>query len=280
MIFCKGISSLNTVLNSKEFRNKSLGFVPTMGALHQGHLSLIRKAKAENDFVVCSIFVNPTQFNNPEDLKLYPRTLDKDAMLLAAENCDILFAPEADEMYPDGLKKESADDYGYFIHVLEGAHRPGHFDGVVTIVRRLFELVNPNKVYFGQKDYQQCLVVRELINRMNANLSFVMCPVVREEDGLAMSSRNVRLSEAERKASLVLSQALFQLSNSWEENSWVDALQASRDLIQKNPLVKLDYLVVCDPNSLKELDSFQPNAIALVAALCGSTRLIDNVIMS
>lgn len=280
MIFCKGISSLNRVLNSPEFKNKSIGFVPTMGALHAGHLSLVHAAKAENDFVVCSIFVNPTQFNNPEDLKLYPRTLEQDAALLAEVDCDVLFAPTAIEMYPNGLIKESANDYGNFIHVLEGSHRPGHFDGVVTIVRRLFELVNPSNVYFGQKDFQQCLVVQELLKRMNSSIRFHRCPVVREPDGLAMSSRNVRLNSEERHAALLLSKALFHVGNNWNKDGWIQCVQEAKALIESNSLLTLEYLVVCETESLEELREFQNEAVCLVAATCGSTRLIDNVIVS
>ncbi|MFY8021123.1 MAG: pantoate--beta-alanine ligase [Bacteroidia bacterium] len=280
MIFSQTISSLKGVLDSQNLQNSKIGFVPTMGALHEGHLSLIRKAKEENDFVVCSIFVNPTQFNNANDLKAYPRTLETDMKLLAEQECDLLFFPSVHEMYPDSLQKESADDYGNFIHVLEGKHRPGHFDGVVTIVNKLFNLVQPNQVYFGQKDYQQCLVVKELIKRNHPNIIFHQCQVVREADGLAMSSRNIRLNEQERSAALLLSKALFQLQSSWNESSWLAAKQKSIEMIQLEPLLELEYFEIADRTSLETLQDFKKEAVCLVAVNCGSTRLIDNVLLA
>ena len=280
MIFSQTISSLQGVLASQNLQNSSIGFVPTMGALHEGHLSLIRKAKLENDFVVCSIFVNPTQFNNSSDLKAYPRTIEADMKLLAAENCDLLFFPSVEEMYPDSLQKESADDYGHFIHVLEGKHRPGHFDGVVTIVNKLFSLVKPNQVYFGQKDYQQCLVVKELIRRNHPNIIFHKCEVVREQDGLAMSSRNVRLSESERISALQLSRALFYIQQNWNANSWKLNYQKAIEMILADELLELEYFEIADKESLQELNDFSSNAVCLVAVNCGATRLIDNVLLA
>lgn len=250
-----------------------------MGALHEGHLSLIRKAKLENDFVVCSIFVNPTQFNNHNDLKAYPRTIESDMKLLAEVSCDLLFFPSIDEMYPDSLQKESADDYGNFIHVLEGGHRPGHFDGVVTIVNKLFTLVQPNQVYFGQKDYQQCLVVQELIKRNHPNIIFHRCEVVREQGGLAMSSRNTRLNDFERNAAFVLSKSLFYLQQNWNENSWINAKESAIEMIKEERLINIEYFEIADQNSLETLIKFKEKAVCLLAVNCGSTRLIDNVLL-
>jgi pantoate--beta-alanine ligase len=280
VIFSQTISSLQGVLASQNLQNSSIGFVPTMGALHDGHLSLIRKAKLENDFVVCSIFVNPTQFNNSSDLKAYPRTIEADMKLLASENCDLLFFPAVEEMYPNSLKKESADDYGHFIHVLEGKHRPGHFDGVVTIVNKLFSLVNPNQVYFGQKDYQQCLVVKELIRRNHPQIIFHQCEVVREADGLAMSSRNVRLSESGRISALKLSKALFHLQQNWKSNSWKLEHQKAIEMILADGRLELEYFEIADKNTLEKLSDFSHDAVCLVAANCGATRLIDNVLLA
>ncbi len=251
-----------------------------MGALHEGHLSLIRKAKLENDFVVCSIFVNPTQFNNSSDLKAYPRTIEADMKLLAAENCDLLFFPSVEEMYPESLNKESANDYGNFIHVLEGKHRPGHFDGVVTIVNKLFSLVKPNQVYFGQKDYQQCLVVKELIRRNHSQIIFHQCEVVREPDGLAMSSRNVRLSAIERESALKLSKALFHIQNNWNEKTWRIEMQSAIEMILAEELLELEYFEIADKDSLEKLSDFSSSAVCLVAVNCGVTRLIDNVLLA
>ena len=173
-----------------------VGFVPTMGALHEGHISLINRAKIENDIVVCSVFVNPIQFNNPADLEKYPRTPEKDITKLEQAGCDAVFMPTAEEMYPN--KVEDHYDFGDIEHVMEGACRPGHFNGVAIVVRKLFEIVNPNKAYFGEKDFQQLAIIKKMVRDLNMNLEIVPCPIVREIDGLAMSSRNVRLNEAER----------------------------------------------------------------------------------
>jgi pantoate--beta-alanine ligase len=278
VILIKKSGDLLSHISKLRAANLSIGFVPTMGALHYGHLSLIEAAKKKCDIVVCSIFVNPTQFNQESDLNAYPRTLENDIQLLLSCSCDILFHPEVSEMYGESMEKESTEDYGNFIHVLEGASRPGHFDGVVTVLRKLFLLVLPHQVFFGQKDYQQCLVVQTLIHRSFPEIIFHLCPIAREMDGLAMSSRNVRLTEAERAFAPKIFENLSLVTNNWKKDHWQSVLSQASINLQQEPFV-FEYLSACDPKSLKELDTFQENAIILVAVRLGSTRLIDNLII-
>jgi pantoate--beta-alanine ligase len=270
--------ALEGLINAKKAQNLSIGFVPTMGALHLGHISLIEEAKANTDFVVCSIFVNPTQFNNPDDLANYPRTLEADLLLLTAVGCDVLFHPEVSKIYQSQELKLSAADYGNFIHVLEGAKRPGHFDGVITILTKLFKMVHPNQVYFGQKDYQQCMVVETLIARDFPNIKFNRCAIVREADGLAMSSRNARLTKEERAIAPQIFKTLQSLSQQWQALTWEAALNEARNSLSNLPF-ELEYLEVCDPNTLDTLQDYSAYAVVLVAVNLGSTRLIDNHIL-
>ncbi|MBC7382700.1 MAG: pantoate--beta-alanine ligase [Bacteroidia bacterium] len=275
----QGIHSLQNYLKGKRAQNLQIGFVPTMGALHNGHLSLVKFAHQKCDVVVCSIFVNPTQFNNEKDLEFYPRPIKNDIKLLVEAGCHVLFHPQTSEMYGSGLHKDSSANYGSFIEVLEGAHRPGHFDGVITIVKRLFEIVEPNEVFFGQKDYQQCLVVKKLIARNFRNISFNQCVIEREPDGLAMSSRNVRLNIAEREAANTLYTALMHIKNNWTRQNWLNAISKARAIIENNPLLNLAYLSVAHPATLQQLNAFEEKAVALIAVNCGEIRLIDNVLL-
>ncbi len=274
------IKPLQSHLKGKRRQNMRIGFVPTMGALHAGHLSLVEAAKQKCDIVACSIFVNPTQFNNIIDLEHYPRNIENDIRLLVQAGCDILFHPGITEIYSSGIQKDSAADYGTYINVLEGAHRPGHFDGVITIVKRLFEIVGPDEVFFGQKDYQQCLVIKTLIERNFPEMVFNRCAIIREADGLAMSSRNVRLNEEERKAATLLIQALKHIKANWKTETWKSAISEAKKMIANNKLLQLEYLCVAEPDNLTELSSFNINAIALIAAHCGQTRLIDNLLLN
>lgn len=276
----QAIKPLQVHLQAKQRQNMRIGFVPTMGALHAGHLSLIAAAKEKCDIVACSIFVNPTQFNNHIDLELYPRNIENDIRLLVQAGCDILFHPTIKEMYGPELHKDSAADYGPYINVLEGAHRPGHFDGVITIVNRLFEIIMPDEVFFGQKDYQQCLVIKTLIERNFPKVIFNLCAIIREADGLAMSSRNVRLSKEERNAAVLLVQALNHIKANWNPERWETAIAEAKNSIENNHLLQLEYLCVAEPNFLTELTTYNENAIALIAVHCGETRLIDNLFMN
>ncbi len=257
----------------------SVGFVPTMGALHEGHLALIRQAHTQNDIVVASIFVNPTQFNNPDDLLKYPRTLDIDAQLLAEAGCDLLFAPTADEIYPEPAVLRL--DFGALETTMEGASRPGHFNGVGLVVSKLFHLVGPNRAYFGQKDLQQVAVVRRLIRDLNFPVDLICCDTVRAADGLALSSRNQRLTPNERAnastlfAALMLAQGL--LTNG---QSAAQATRAVTEFIATEPLFELDYVAVVHVDTLAPVASRQePGQTAIcIAAQLGAVRLIDNVV--
>ena len=256
-----------------------LGLVPTMGALHEGHLSLVRAARAACDIVVATIFVNPKQFAPNEDFTRYPRTFEADCDLLRAENVDILFAPTIDEMYPPGATT--------FVEVaaisdrLDGASRPGHFRGVATVVAKLFNIVSPDKAFFGQKDAAQVAVLRRMVRDLNFKLEIVVCPIVREPDGLAMSSRNRYLSEEERHRALVLSRALRHIEQQVGEGETSAAALIATGLrvLANQPSARLDYLRVVHPDTLEDIPDISKGALVAVAAWIGATRLIDNILI-
>ena len=258
---------------------RSLGCVPTMGALHEGHLSLIRRCRAENDLVIMTLFVNPMQFDRKDDLARYPRDFDRDARLAGEAGVNIIFAPTAEDMYPSG--------YATFVTVegltdrWEGATRPGHFRGVATVCAKLFTTCRPHRAYFGQKDYQQTLVVRRMAADLNLGLEIVVLPTVREADGLALSSRNVLLSPEERRQALVLSQSLFaaQAAVRGGERDAQKLHAGIESQIRTALLAVVDYVAVCDPDTLEPLARIPGRAVALVAARFGATRLIDNVLL-
>ncbi len=254
-----------------------VGFVPTMGYLHEGHLFLVRRAKKENDHAVVSIFVNPAQFGPSEDLAKYPRDIPRDLELLKSVNADIIFTPTAEEMYPK--------DYRTWVEVekisglLEGASRPGHFRGVATVVTRLFNIVQPARAYFGQKDAQQVVVIKKMAQDLNMNLEIVPCPTVREPDGLAMSSRNVYLNPAERKAAAVLWKSLQQaqaLREKGERDSGV-IRKAMLEILNREPLVKIDYVSLADTGTLEAMEKIDRPCTISLAVRIGKTRLIDNI---
>jgi len=256
-----------------------VGFVPTMGYLHEGHLVLVRQARAENASVAVSIFVNPTQFGPKEDFKQYPRDPKRDLALLEGEGTDVVFMPPVEEIYPPGFN--SWVEVGRLAERLEGASRPGHFRGVATVVARLFELVKPDRAYFGQKDAQQLIVIRQMVADLDMNLEVVAVPTVREPDGLAMSSRNTYLNPEERKQAVVLYQALTLAQKLCGEGE-KDALTIRRHmtaLIQKQPLADIDYISIADAETLEELDEVKPPALVSMAVRIGKTRLIDNVVV-
>ncbi len=262
-----------------------IGLVPTMGALHDGHLSLIRRARAECDTVVASIFVNPTQFAPGEDYDIYPRSLDEDCVKLEGAGADLLFTPNVEEMYPAGLTSGSMSsvDVGEVANRLDGASRPGHFRGVATVVTKLFHIVGPDRAYFGQKDAAQIAVLRTMIRDLNFPVQLVACPIVREPDGLAMSSRNLRLSPDERRRALVLHaalQAACELAAAGETSSAV-LREAMLKRFAEAPGVRLDYASIVDPDRLlpvEDISATSAGALMAVAAWVGSTRLIDNVL--
>jgi pantoate--beta-alanine ligase len=255
------------------------GLVPTMGALHDGHLSLVRRAVAENDRVGVSIFVNPTQFDRRDDLTAYPRQVERDNALLAAEGVDLVWAPDEAEVYPPG--------YQTYVSVeevtkpLEGASRPGHFRGVATVVAKLFNVFDPTRAYFGQKDAQQVAVIKQMVRDLNFNLDVVVCPIVREPDGLAMSSRNMLLSPDERQAALVLSRSLRAAEEEWKSGRRDSEHLRSvvRAHINAEPLARLDYVSAADPLSLIELEHEADHVLISMAVFIGRVRLIDNMLL-
>ncbi|MBI2955592.1 MAG: pantoate--beta-alanine ligase [Chloroflexi bacterium] len=271
------IHTISDFKNARRRISGTVGFVPTMGYLHEGHLSLARRAKADNDVAVASIFVNPTQFGRNEDFSKYPRDLARDVALLEREGTDIVFAPEASDMYPEGFATY-IDIEGPLTTRLEGAVRPGHFKGVATVVAKLFNIVQPTRAYFGQKDAQQVLVIQKLVSDLNGNLDVVVMPTVREPDGLAMSSRNVYLSPQQREAALVLSKALRLAERLYGEGERdAECIRAAmRRLIEAELLARIDYVSVADCSDLAELDVVDRPALVSLAVRIGATRLIDN----
>jgi pantoate--beta-alanine ligase len=269
---------LKQYLDQQRKVGKTIGFVPTMGALHAGHLSLIRKAKDQNDLVVCSIFVNPTQFNNPEDLAKYPRTLPADSLMLESEACDVLFAPNAEEMYPKW--PQITFDFGNLERVLEGAFRPGHFNGVGIVVSKLFNAVQPDQAYFGQKDLQQCLIIRQLVQDLSFNLRLHICPTQRETDGLAMSSRNVNLSESLRAQAPIIYQTLTQAKARLSTQTVEEVKHFVSQQFGQIPALNLEYFEVSTLDTLAPISGMLSGSAALcIAVFFGKTRLIDNILV-
>jgi pantoate--beta-alanine ligase len=255
----------------------TVGFVPTMGALHQGHLSLIEMAKQQNDVAVCSIFVNPSQFNDPKDLEKYPRTIEADIKMLETVNCDILFNPPVNEMY-DGNEQWHLN-IGETEHLLEGEFRPGHYQGVTQIVNKLFNIVKPDTAYFGQKDYQQFLIISKMVNMLHMSVKLQMCPIKRESDGLAMSSRNIHLTADDRQHALALSKTLNWLNDTFNSQNIPELKAEASKMVSAEPGVELDYLEIADGETLHPASAHTKNIVALVAAKVGKTRLIDNVLL-
>ena len=258
---------------------KSLGLVPTMGALHEGHLSLVRAARAHNQVVATSIFVNPLQFGPNEDFSKYPRTFDRDKQLLGPEKVDLIFAPSADEMYPEGA---STTVYVRGLsEKLDGKSRPGHFQGVTTVVAKLFEIVRPDRAYFGQKDAAQVALIRKMVQDLNIDLELIICPIVREHDGLAMSSRNTYLNPEQRKQALVLYRSLMRMQTLADrgESSSSALSDAGKQVLAEEPDIKLDYLEIVNPHSLDPVPDITQGALVAVAAWVGTTRLIDNIVL-
>ena len=263
-------------------QGKTIGFVPTMGALHQGHASLIQRACSENEVCYVSVFVNPTQFNNAEDLAKYPRNLEKDAALLESLGVHFVFAPTPDEMYTKEEMQESFSfDFNGLDEVMEGKMRPGHFNGVVQVVSRLFELVRPTRAYFGEKDFQQLAIIRHMVERSSlssqfSDLQIIGCPIVRESSGLAMSSRNERLSEEEKQTAIAISQTLISSMKWAKTDSVAEVQQRVIDTINAIEGLEVEYYEIVDKTTLQPTDTFQ-NAVGCVTGYCGPVRLIDNI---
>jgi pantoate--beta-alanine ligase len=269
---------IKSYLITQKEEHKTIGFVPTMGALHQGHLSLVKKAKKKNDIVVVSIFVNPTQFDKKEDLTNYPKTIENDTQLLESISCDVLFFPSVEEIYDHHILSEKFDFDG-LEHQMEGKFRPGHFDGVGTIVKTLFKIVAPNKAYFGQKDFQQLQIIKKMVRKNRLNVKIKGCPIFRENDGLAMSSRNTRLSKEQRAAAPFIYKVLkkvrkkFGPENIIELNEWVE------NQFKMHPFFKLEYFTIADEKSLETIKNRESNKKyrAFIAVFAGKIRLIDNI---
>ena len=278
MLETKEISDLRSVIASWKSEGLKVAFVPTMGALHQGHLSLIELAAAKSDRVVCSIFVNPTQFNDPEDFLKYPRTVQKDLALLGKVPCDLVFLPDSAEMYPEGTGTK-AIDFGDLTHVLEAEHRAGHFEGVVAVVGRLFDAVDPDLAIFGEKDYQQLAIIREMSRREGRTLEIIGAPIVREDSGLAMSSRNERLSPEGRMRAAHIYRCLFACQQRRSELNPRELEELGQELLAKEPALLAEYFAVIDEDSWKTPESFESGKQyrLLCAVWCEGIRLIDNL---
>lgn len=273
------IPDVRQLSRAARFTGKRIGLVPTMGALHEGHLSLVRAAKNQCDLVVVSIFVNPTQFGPNEDFAKYPRTFERDCELLEKEDVDVVFAPSVEEMYPAGavtyVTVEGISDK------LCGRSRPGHFRGVTTVVSKLFHIVEPDLAFFGQKDAAQVAIIQRMVRDLNLPLEIVVCPIVREPDGLAMSSRNAYLTPEQRKSALVLSRALRRVQQVFDqgERNAARLIEVGKAVVAEEPAVRLDYLEVADPETLDRVEVISSKALAAVAACLGTTRLIDNAVL-
>lgn len=269
------------LLEINVLHNKRIGFVPTMGALHEGHLSLINASKSKTDISVCSIFVNPTQFNDKKDFDKYPIQIDKDLEMLLSVGCDVVFVPSVDEIYPNGTLEKTSVDLGFIGKTLDGEHRPGHFDGVLQVVKRLLDIVQPDLLFLGQKDYQQCMVLTRLVEHYQLPVKIEICPTLREKDGLAMSSRNTRLNNEERKSSVKLSQAIYFIKNSIQQKPIPELIKEQKEILEQDKLIQVEYIVVVNGKNLQPVDVYQKDIplTVLIAAKVGQIRLIDNVII-
>jgi pantoate--beta-alanine ligase len=281
MILFKKINDLHKWLDNHRKKGDRLGFVPTMGALHNGHLSLISYSKKENEKTICSIFVNPTQFNDPKDFEKYPITLEQDITLLEAAGCDVLFLPSVAEMYPQGLKASQVYDLGFLETVLEGKFRPGHFQGVCMVVHRLLDIVKPDNLYLGQKDYQQCMVIEKLVSLtgMQELITVNVCPTLRETDGLAMSSRNMRLGEEERKKAVTIFRTLTLIKETLKPGPTAELLINGKAMLEAEGF-RIDYLEIADAKDLSPVTNWdgQQPLVLLAAAFLNEIRLIDNML--
>ena len=283
MVVFKKIADIQPYISAQRAAGRSIGFVPTMGALHAGHGSLLNKAGADNKLVVTSIFINPTQFNDKDDFDKYPVTTDTDILLLTDAGCDVLFLPSVDEMYPGGPGNMPTFDFGYLETVLEGAQRPGHFRGVGQVVARLLDIVQPDTLYMGQKDYQQCMVVKNLLRQINAEgkIEMDICPTVREADGLAMSSRNRRLTEPQRNIAGIIYQCLISIQGKMDSGNFAVVQKECTDLLSDKGFTP-EYVSLANADTLELLDNYSPGKpmVALIAAKLGNVRLIDNMLLT
>jgi pantoate--beta-alanine ligase len=293
MIILKSKLETKKFLNNLRNQQHTIGFVPTMGALHQGHISLINNARLEGNVVIASIFVNPTQFNDLNDLKNYPRTFEADCNMLEKAGCDAVFAPEISEMYSEEeleLKKLKIEDkawtegkvvdFGALEKVMEGAHRPGHFNGVAQVVSKLFRIIEPNKAYFGQKDFQQLAIIRSMVKQLDMPIQIIACPIMREPNGLAMSSRNERLISEQRKTAGLIAKILFQVKNMATTKTIAELKSFAEQQLNAEPQFKLEYFEIADVKTLQPVTEYKADQklVACVALKLGEIRLIDNIL--
>lgn len=280
MFIFKQPADIRAYLERERQQDKKCGFVPTMGALHQGHLSLVNRAKEENELVVCSIYVNPTQFNDPKDFERYPKTLEKDIYMLEKASCDVLFLPDTAQLYPPGETDEEKYDLGELEYMLEGKFRPGHFQGVCQVVQRLINIVMPEQLYLGQKDFQQCMVIKKLLTLMGMHTNLVICPIIRETNGLAMSSRNMRLSADERNKAAGIYAALSYIDQNIQPGPLRDILDKAVHILSAHGL-RSEYIEIATVADMKPLTEWDGDTeiVALIAAYMGDVRLIDNMIL-
>lgn len=281
MLVVKTQSELQEFLNNQRIDHKSIGFVPTMGALHDGHLSLIKRAKSENEVVVCSIFVNPTQFNDPKDLEKYPRPIEMDIEMLETEHCDVLFLPEVSEMYSTEEIKWT-HSFGEIESAWEGKMRPGHFAGVGQIVLKLLKLVLPTNAYFGQKDFQQTVIIKKLCEDFHIDINIIVCPIIREPNGLAMSSRNIRLTSQEREEAGKIYESLTLLKDLYETTDLPlsEIKEHAIAKLQEIKSIEIEYLEIVDrSNMLPQIKKLHGNQVVIIAVRLGNTRLIDNMLL-
>lgn len=277
MILIKSLGELQSLVQNQKILQNKIGFVPTMGALHNGHISLVKNAVEQNDFTIVSIFVNPTQFNNPEDLKKYPRTEEADIEILKDSGCDAIFFPKVEDIYPEGEKSEKFSFDG-IENQMEGKFRPGHFDGVATVVKRFFEIIQPDKAYFGEKDFQQLRIIQELVKNLNLNLKIIPVEIMREADGLAMSSRNMRLTKEIREEAPKIYQILTEAKDFLKSNS----IEATKNFVQEKfnqTKLDLEYFEIADEQTLQSTSEkkLNQNLRGFIAVFAGEIRLIDNV---
>lgn len=271
------INDLNHYLSQEREKGKRIGFVPTMGALHAGHISLVDRCVQENDVCVVSIFVNPTQFNDKSDLENYPRTPEQDFALLEKANCDYVFAPDVKEMYPEPDTR--VFDLGRVAEVMEGKHRPGHFNGVAQVVSKLFDIVQPDRAYFGEKDFQQIAVIRAMVKLLNMNVEIVACPIQREKDGLALSSRNTRLTPEQRNKAPFIAQVLQESTTFADKLNVQETIRFVIDKINKVPDMQVEYYEIVDGNTLETINDWSESKdpVGCITVFCGKVRLIDNI---
>lgn len=280
MYVLDNIKGLKTAISKLRSEGKTIGFVPTMGALHEGHLSLVKQSKAQTDVTVVSIFVNPIQFNDKNDLKNYPRLIEQDTAMLEKAGADILFYPTEQEMYPEPISESW--DFGSIDKVMEGAHRPGHFNGVAVVVKRLFDITTPHKAYFGLKDFQQLAVIKQLVKQASIPVEIVPCPIVREADGLAMSSRNMLLSPDERLQAAYISRTLFQARREAPNFTVQEITDMVIHSLNANPFIKVEYFQIVDDTYLRAVENWNEPSVKVgcVAVKIGKVRLIDNIVFN